>query len=551
MSLTPGEGAGEKRAARTAPELAVLLLELARIVKARRFYGAGDARLADVFGRSLRAWRSDLMRSGPLTLEIRSDGFAELGGGGVLHHARLEDLLRDLRARGVETLTFDADMDGDALAAFADLVASDESLPKPGAGGFAERLRRLVPVGVAVTEQAQTAPGPPLAPPAAVVQKLEAVALSPADAASGAAAEPELEGAPAVSPDADTLPMDPAEQLSQLDLLLAELEVCDSAGSYLDLARRAVREAERVRGGDALYRVVDRLAGDIESKHDRLHEIAGSLLESLCGGDALAPLLERVAHAEGAEQVRAAQILALVGEPIAARVLDRLPSFPERIRRERMFPLILALGERAVPELLQRLARPDREDSRFAALLLGMLQHPAAVTRLAELLAEPDANLREDAAKALVRIGSEDAVAALARGLRGDGASAIATAHHLAATSSPRAVGPLSHALERALDAKDANLAKELLRALGRLGRPEANTAFGALMRRKSGLGSRWMRDVKIAAATALATVPGDQAVALLAEALESRDDGLRRAAQRALDRRAESVSRAAPGALR
>jgi HEAT repeat protein len=59
------------------------------------------------------------------------------------------------------------------------------------------------------------------------------------------------------------------------------------------------------------------------------------------------------------------------------------------------------------------------------------------------------------------------------------------------------------------------------------------------------------MRDVKVAAASALATVPGDQAVALLAEALHTRDEGLRRAAQRALDRRAESATRGAPGTLR
>ena len=47
---------------RTAPELATLLLELGRLIRARRFYKPGDARLANVFTRSLRAWRADLER---------------------------------------------------------------------------------------------------------------------------------------------------------------------------------------------------------------------------------------------------------------------------------------------------------------------------------------------------------------------------------------------------------------------------------------------------------------------------------------------------------
>lgn len=135
-------------------------------------------------------------------------------------------------------------------------------------------------------------------------------------------------------------------------------------------------------------------------------------------------------------------------------------------------------------------------------------------------------------------------MAGLVRGLRGDRAVAISAVQHLAGTASARAVAPLGHALERALEAKDVELAKEILRALGRVGRPEANVIFGAVMRRRAGLTSRWLKDVKVAAASALATVPGDQAVALLAEALQSRDEPLRRAAQRALDRRAEAVAR-------
>jgi HEAT repeat protein len=340
------------------------------------------------------------------------------------------------------------------------------------------------------------------------------------------------------------MPIEASPQADTLGALLGELAHCDSTASYLDLARRAITEAERARDAEATYRVLDAIAQHVESKEQRLGEVARSFLLSLCTGDALRDLLERTARGDGAEQVRSAQILTLVGEPAAAAVLDRMPAYPELVQRERLVPLLLALGERAVPELMQRLARPEREIARSAAHILGMLQHPGAVPPLAELAAGADPVLREEAARALVRIGSEEAVSALASGLRGERSVAISAVQHLAGTASVKAVAPLGHALERALDAKDVDLAKEILRALGRVGRPEANAIFGSVMHRKAGLTGRWLRDVKVAAASALATVPGDQAVALLAEALQARDEPLRKAAQRALDRRAEAVAR-------
>src|SRR5512139_3249723 len=110
---------------RTAPELATLLLELGRLIRARRYYAPGDARLASVFERSLRAWQADLTRRGPLDLELLPEGFREVGGRGVLSHPRLSELEHDLAERGVQRLRFDANLDGEVFAAFAEVLATD------------------------------------------------------------------------------------------------------------------------------------------------------------------------------------------------------------------------------------------------------------------------------------------------------------------------------------------------------------------------------------------------------------------------------------------
>ncbi len=544
-------------AGRSAPELAVLLLELASVVKARSVFAPGEPRLAAVFDRCVRAWRTDLARHGALQLELTPAGFREVGGGGHLQHARLGELLRDLGARGLTRLRFDMELDGDALAGFVHLLA-DPFLRELRGPAFVARLTALVPIGIAVELVAREAPLVPAmpAPPPAVEQvrpdedtEVELVAVE-AEAESDTApavdvpAVEEFAGEPGSDPDSDTMPIAETPHAAPLDVLLGELSGCGNAASYLDLARRAITEAERARDANELYRVLDALAQHIETKEQRLSEIARSFLVSLCQGDALRDLLERTARGVGAEQVRSAQILALVGEPAAAAVLERMPAYPELVQRERLVPLVLALGDRAVPELMQRLDRPERDIARNAAHILGMMQHPGAVERLSELAVGKDAVLREESARALVRIGTDDAVSGLTRGLRGEREVVSSAVQHLGGTANAKAVTPLGHALERALEAKDVELAKEILRALGRVGRPEANVIFGSVMRRKAGLTGRWLKDVKVAAASALSTVPGDQAVALLAEALQSRDEPLRRAAQRALDRRAEAVAR-------
>ncbi len=544
-------------AGRSAPELAVLLLELASVVKARSVFAPGEPKLAAVFDRCVRAWRTDLARHGALELELTPFGFREVRSGGHLQHARLGELLRDLAARGLTRVRFDPELDGDALAGFVHLLA-DPALRDLSGPAFVARLTALVPIGIAVETAAAEAPTAAPIPAMSLAAKqtpddedtdVELITVAEEAESDTApvvqvAPDPEFADAPDSDSDSDTLPIADAPHAAPLDTLLGELRGCSNAASYLDLARRAITEAERARDANQLYRVLDALAQHVETKEQRLGEIARSFLVSLCQGDALRDLLERTARGKGAEQVRSAQILALVGEPAAAAVLERMPAYPEVVQRERLVPLVLALGERAVPELMQRLARPEREIARAAAHILGMMQHPGAVERLAELAAGPDAVLREEAARALVRIGTEDAVDGLTRGLRGGREVVSSAVQHLGGTASAKAVTPLGHALERALEAKDVELAKEILRALGRVGRPEANVIFGSVMRRKAGLTGRWLKDVKVAAASALATVPGDQAVALLADALQSRDEPLRRAAQRALDRRAEAVAR-------
>lgn len=514
-------------ARRSAPELATLLLELARLVKARRYYGPGDARLAAVFERCVRSWRENLGRSGSLVLEIGTQGFREAGGRGVLTHERLTELHRELGERGIHEATFDPAIDAEAFAGFAEVLASDAGLVSQQ-GGFAAMLAARVPFGIQVVEEAPSAPGPvssAAAPEPALEELIEPVAAAASDA---------------------TEPLVDATG-TELGSMLRDLGHCDSSSPYADIARRVTTLAERAfESGDSesFVRVVRTLTDHIEGKSDaRIGEMAASFLGGLVSGRRLHHLVD-LAATTNEVGIDALRTLMLLGDDLLASVVWMAASEPERDRRDALSRVVLALGDRALPPLFDLLTHDAPEIVRAATRLAGAMQHPAAGQKLADLLHYADREVREEAARALVLIGSDEAVAALARAARSTDGPTVATAVQcLAATNSARALPPLENLLEHAVEAKDLERAKEIIRALGRMTDPSAARPLVELLQRRARL-QRWMRDLKVAAITALGSLPGDEAVGALAQAAQSRDSQLRKAAQTALDRRAGTFSR-------
>jgi hypothetical protein len=517
---------------RTAPELATLLLELGRLIRARRFYKPGDARLADVFTRSLRAWRADLERRGALDLELLRQGFRERGGQGVLSHPQLGELQHDLAERGVHALRFDTSLDGESFGAFAEVLATDAGRTA-SRGGFAAALYALAPFGINVNGLApeELAPGPPAEEPTAPL---------PLDSDT-----PSIAAALSSTDDLDESPPS-----NDLKVLAAQLDACEEPGRYLDLARRVSLHAERSFDDgepDTCFRVAAQLTMHAQSKDsERIRDVAESFLRSLVQGARLEDLVARAAVALDEADLEAAQVLLVLGDAAVPCLLDAIVVNQGQRERERLEAVLLTLADTALPVVIERLAASDPPPKlRAAARVAGELQHPDVVAPLAGLLSAPDPSVRGEAARALGRIGSEPAVAALARALVSQTPELAPVAlQALGSSGASGAVSPIERVLGKALDDRDVRRAKEAIRALGRLGRPEAARSLVALLGRRVGLGGSWLRELKSAAVAALSGLPGDDAVAALAKAARARDSQLRRAAQTALDRRAQARAR-------
>ena len=149
-----------------------------------------------------------------------------------------------------------------------------------------------------------------------------------------------------------------------------------------------------------------------------------------------------------------------------------------RIREGREKPVAFVLAQLATPSIFRTflnigvLGRPEASDRVARALRTTEAASGAiALSDIVHRLDDPDAEVREEAAKALGRIGSADAVDALLRHLT-DPFSAIrpAAARALGRIGDPRAVEPLVASLAD----RSEELQEACCQALGRMGAREA-----------------------------------------------------------------------------
>jgi HEAT repeat protein len=164
--------------------------------------------------------------------------------------------------------------------------------------------------------------------------------------------------------------------------------------------------------------------------------------------------------------------------------------------------------------------------------ILGEIRSADAVEHFRRTIEHSDSRVRRETVLALSKVGGEEAVPLLAKGLN-DPESALrgAAALGLGLTKLSVAVGPL---LNRLPQENDPEVEVEIVRALGRVGDPRA---VPVLAERASGGGffSRVPASIRVEAARALGEIGGDAARAVLQRLLRERNAEVREAAVKAL----------------
>lgn len=555
----PTERAQEGGSGRTPSDVATLLVELGRVAKGRQFYPDGHPQLGELFERGLRAFQAELARHGPLELEVRSGSFWLPEAGVAVGRGRLDELARELVVRAVRRLRFDPSLDLDSFRALVQvLVTEREALEN--AGGFERVLYTTARRGIQVNQvdyaallargalapageddlPALAAPGDGAPPSPAADPLAELLAAAATDPSKVEAA---LEAAPLEARPGD-------DRAAELVALLRQLDECREDVAHAGLVKQIVERAAALSDeglADEGYRAIlvfSAQAAD-RARSAAQREAAGTGLRELARGARYRDLVSRACAPGAAASIRAAQVLLQLGVAVVPSLLHDIEREGDPDRRGQMSGILIAMGEKATPEILAAIQSGEPRRMRLAVRFAGEIQNPAAVPALQRVLRGSDAEMRREAAKSLVKIGDPTALECLVDAL----ASPLGDVPSLAAfclgvSGSPRALEALLAALRRAGRTGEFELARESIRALGRLGRPEATPELAAVLSRVSFFQRRKLRELKLAAAAALARLPGSQAQQALAAASRSRDPRVREAASRALGRgKAEAAS--------
>jgi HEAT repeat protein len=263
-------------------------------------------------------------------------------------------------------------------------------------------------------------------------------------------------------------------------------------------------------------------------------EASDRLGRMLRGDRMLQYVVDQACSAKGLASVQAIQVMMAVGPTVVPRVLEKLGNTTGDARSQAAGVLI-AMGEAAFPSLVDELTAPEPERVRRAARLLGEMQNPRGVDYLVEHLDYADPMVKKEVARALVQIGTERAMDAVARGLEGDEGTAEIAAAALGCASPTDGV---VRALLRVAEGNTSHslvVRREAIRSLGRVGDARALPLLAALLEQRALFGRKRNRMLRVVAAQAIGRIGGEEAYRLLDAHTRGGDSAVRQACSDAL----------------
>ncbi|HXX49547.1 MAG TPA: HEAT repeat domain-containing protein [Myxococcota bacterium] len=488
-----------RRNTASAHDLAPLVLELARALRARRAHPPEHPVVAEALARTAAAWRA----AGSAELVARA-GRLEHGDGRPLEGAGAAEVASELCARGAERLLLRGEPTPAELSLLLETLVR-EPAALAAAGGAAAALRAGGAHGVELLGPTPKSDAP-------------------------AAAEPS---------DANSFL---GQHIAELVKLLAELERCDDIAGYNLIANKVevsvdvLVRAKRVLDGYRAAIVYARHATTPGVRGDALRREAGERLRRLATSETLLDaVVEQACVATGLASVQANQVLIAIGTPAVGALLRHCAAARDA-SRERAAQTLIAMGDAALVAVVDDLRSGVPERARRAARLLGEMQNPRGVEFLADALRADDVALAREAARALARIPTDSAVAALVAGLRLAPAVAETCAGCLGGVRQTQAARALGELLDLERDVPDG-LRREAIRSLGRLASAEALNRLKRVLDHAPFLGRARFRALRVAAAQAIGQIGGPVAIQALAPHARRGDAEVRQACAEAVRR--------------
>jgi hypothetical protein len=490
----------------TAQDVAPLVFELTRAIRARRVHPATHPAVTEAQRRCELAWQE--LATGPreFALEVSGAGLALVDGVGI-GGPSAEELANELRVRRVLRLQVHGEPTAGEIALLVDALAREpEALVHQG--GLAALLRSS---GARAIE--------------AVNHTLDR------DSASSASA------------DRDAFLM---QHVADLVRRLSELQRCDDLASYnltankIDTSVDVLVHAKRSIDAYRAAVVLARHASEGGQRSDAIRREASDRLTRLAHKDELLDeVVKQACGAAGLASVQAAQVLIAMGAAAVPRLLHTLETRKDGTRTC-VTQILVTLGDAAVAHVINGLSAQQPERARRAARLLGEMQNPKGVMFLADALGALDLGLARAAAQALARIGNDAAVRALVGGLAHGDEVGVICAGYLGGLRQSAAVPALA-SLADLRSQRSESVRRAAILSLGRIGNPGALTGLRKILDHAPFFGAARVRNLRVAAAQAIGRIGGDSAVQALRAHSRRGDSAVRQACEEASRRLASS----------
>lgn len=285
--------------------------------------------------------------------------------------------------------------------------------------------------------------------------------------------------------------------------------------------------------GIALVQDLRRDAEEMRGRSPHVRSMVMLAIQRVSTRPVVEELVQRLGKARSEEERTGLRSTLLhVGADTVTPLVRELVGATDVSARRAYRDALVALDHVGVPLLEEMIGDERWFVVRNMVGILGEIRSADAVEHFRRTIEHSDARVRRETVLALSKVGGEEAVPLLAKGLN-DRETALrgAAALGLGLTKLPVAVGPL---LTRLPQEGDAEVELEIVRALGRVGDPRA---VPVLAERASGGGffSRIPGAIRVEAVRALGEIGGEAATAVLQRLLRDRNAEVREAALKAL----------------
>ena len=285
--------------------------------------------------------------------------------------------------------------------------------------------------------------------------------------------------------------------------------------------------------GIALVQDLRRDAEEMRARNPHIRSMVMLAIQRVTGRPVIEELVQRLGKARSEEERTGLRSTLLhVGADTVTPLVRELVAATDVSARRAYRDALVALDHVGVPLLEDMIGDERWFVVRNMVGILGEIRSADAIEHFRRTIEHSDARVRRETVLALSKVGGEEAVPLLARGLN-DRETPLRTAAALGLglTKLAVAVGPL---LSRLPQESDPEVEVEIVRALGRVGDPRA---IPVLAERASGGGffSRIPSSIRVEAVRALGEIGGEAARPVLQRLLRDRNAEVREAALKAL----------------